>query len=176
MPRKVRKLPGARSTAAIEEQNKLRLDMMRLVAGSVVHADATAAPAVTATAVDLPTAIARLNAILAAYGIHIGSECSATTGQGAHIAADVSNTIAAPAAGAGDQAAAITLANEIKAKHELHRVRLASHPKADSATAITSADASDLATLITLVNELGDDVAAHIAAALNSQAIKLVAP
>lgn len=171
--RKVRRVPELRGIAALEELNKVRRDVLRLVAGLIFHATVTAAPAVVATAVDLPTSIARLNAIRAAAIVHLASACDATSGEGAHIAADATNAITSPVA--TNLATAQTLANEIKTKFEAHRVLLTAHPKADTAHAIAAADASDLATLITLVNELGDDIAAHIAAGFSSRAIKVVA-
>lgn len=174
MATSVRDLDSLRSAAAVTQHQLLRRDLLRLRNGVIYHADATTAPTVVTTATDLPTAIARLNAVRTAYVAHIASACSATTGQGAHLAADATNTISAVAA--TDLASAETLANEIKGDYNLHRASTTFHPSADSTNTITSTDATDLASLIALVNELGTDVAAHLAAAFASQAIALVAP
>lgn len=173
MARSVRRTDGSVRAALVEEYNKLRLDMLKLKAGTIFHADAT-----TAVTADLPsatttlTAVNRVNAVRTAYILHIASACSASTGQGAHIAADSTNTIGAAAT---DEASAITLANDIKSKFNTHRASTSYHPTADSTHAISSTDASDAASLYTLVNELYTDVAAHIASGMTSSAINLVA-
>jgi len=167
----VRNIDALRSTEAVTQLNKLRADLFPST--KVFHADASTAVSV-ALAADLPTVIARANALKAAYVAHIASAVSATTGQGVHIAADATNTISSP--DATDQTSANTLLNELKADLNLHRASTTFHAVADATNVVASANATDLATSITLVNEIFTRLNAHFAGAMQMQAILLVAP
>ncbi|NUP13763.1 MAG: hypothetical protein HOW73_47610 [Polyangiaceae bacterium] len=174
MSTSVRNIPDLIAQAVQVELAKARLDMLKTKVGTIFHADASTAIATLPVASDLPSVIARANAIKATYNAHIASACNATTGVGAHIAADATNVVSS--ANASDQATANTLLNEIKADYNTHIASTSFHPTADATNAIAAANASDLATSITLVNELYTDINAHMAAAMNHQAIVLVAP
>lgn len=108
-------------------------------------------------ALDLVSASAALNAIKAAYNLHIAD----TT---AHDADDSGNNPVA-AADATDQASAETLANELKADYNLHRAQVSIHATNDVTNVITAADATELPTLLTLTTELILDYSAHVAEA-----------
>jgi len=56
---------------------------------------------------------------------------------------------------------AYTLANEIKADHNIHIASAVYHKAADTSNAVTSTDATTLATLYTLVNEIKSDFNTH---------------
>lgn len=77
---------------------------------------------------------------------------------------------------ATDEASAITLANDIKAKHNAHCGNAAAHSNADTTNTTAAADATDTASLYALLNELKTDRNAHVAGALGSYAIQKVAP
>lgn len=173
MATQVRDLDGLKADAAVTVLKALRLDLLKLQAGTVCHSDASTAIS-TADASDLPTVVALANAVKAAYNTHCASACSATTGQGAHIAADAANTVAA--ADATDQTSANTLLNEIKADYNTHRASTSFHASADSTNAIAAADATDLASSVTLANELKTDINLHFARAFTHQALALVNP
>lgn len=173
MATSVRNLDDLVARACVAVLNPLRLDLMKLKAGSIFHADASTAIS-TADAAALPTVIALANAIKASYNLHIASVCSATTGQGAHLSVDAANGITS--ADATDQATANTLLNEIKTDYNVHRASAVFHHTADGTNAIAAANATDLATSITLANELKTDINLHYAGAFASQALSLVMP
>lgn len=173
MATNVRNIASLKADEAVTVLKQLRLDLMKLKSGSIFHADASTAISV-ATAVDLPTVILAANAAKVAYNAHIASVCSATTGQGAHLAVDAANAITSP--DATDQSSANTLLNEIKTDYNVHCASAVFHHTADSANAIAAANAIDLGTSITLANEIVTDINLHMAAAFTSQAIALVDP
>jgi hypothetical protein len=167
--RKIGGMPAA--DAAVTNLQLLRLDLLKLKAGTVFHADASPAITVADSSTD-PGTVALANAVKAAYNAHLASACSSTTGQGAHLAADATNpTVVADAT---DLASAETLLNDLKSKYNAHRVLTTSHPTADATNTVTSANATDSGTAITLVNELKAKINAHMAAAFAAQALVLV--
>jgi hypothetical protein len=102
-------------------------------------------------------AIAALNACRASYEAH-------RVNTGAHTTADTTNTLTAPAA--TNQATAITLANNLRAKVILH-LSAAAHTTADSSTALAAvAAATNAATLYTLATALLNDLNRHYVARL----------
>lgn len=126
-----------------------------------------------ANATDVATAITLLNELRTDYEAH-----RVLTAGGVHGAADTANAIAAPAATNG--LTAIALAIDLKSKFNAHRVNDPTvHGVEDTVNAVTSADpvwvhgaadttntvsapaATDLATAITLLNELRTDYEAH---------------
>jgi hypothetical protein len=169
----IRNLVGLKADRAITVQNQMRRDMLRLRAGLVFHADASAAIS-TANATTEATLVALANAEKASYNAHIASAAGATTGQGAHMAADVTNPTAV--VNATNEASAITLINDIKAKYNAHRALTTAHPLADGTNVISSADATDTASAYTLANEIKTDLNAHYAAAFGAEATLLVLP
>ncbi len=58
-------------------------------------------------------------------------------------------------------ATCVNLANDIKSKYEAHRIRLTQHLVADGVNEITSPNASDMASLFTLVDELKVKIQGH---------------
>jgi hypothetical protein len=158
---------------AIAQLNKLRLDVLKIKAGAVFHADATTA--ITApNASEINSSIVLANQLKALLNAHYASACDASTGIGAHISADASNVIAT--ADASDLTSVEALLNACKTSYEAHRASTVFHPTADGTHTITSATATDQGTSNTLGNEMKTDCSAHFAAAFGSQAIQLVSP
>lgn len=173
MATSIRNLDGLKAQQATLVNNARRLDMMKIKAGTIFHADASAAITAPA-ATDLPTSIVLANALKASYNAHCASACDAVTGQGCHIAADATNPTAV--ANATDLTSVEALLNDLKSKYNSHRVLTSSHPTADGTNASAAAAATDQATSNTLANDLKTQMNAHYAAAMASQATLLVAP
>lgn len=80
-----------------------------------------------------------------------------------HTAADNANIVTLGEA--SDLPTALSLASQIKAKYEAHRVALGDvHEHADGSNAVTAADATDLVSLVNLVDELMTAINAHCGA------------
>lgn len=167
----VRKLTRLQAEAACSVLSALRLDLLKLRAGLVFHAEAS--DAVDGYA-DADTFVSVTNAVGAGYTAHIESACDEVTGLGAHIAADATNVLTAP--DATDLTSACTLANNIKTKANLHFASTACHAVADSVSSITASDATNLATLQTLLLDIEDQLNSHMAAAFSAEPIELIAP
>jgi hypothetical protein len=174
MPKKVRKTEVSIRNAVLEVLRLERRDLLLLAAGRLYHAEATPAPPDLPPAIDLATAITRLNALRDVYAVHLASRCDPDSGFGAHVEVDADNVVAASAA--TDEPSAITLANELKLRFEDHRASDDFHPQADGVNSIAMPDAADLASLVALTNELYTKVAAHVAASFRHPALELVAP
>lgn len=172
----VRNLSSLVIAALAAEWNKLRLDALKLRAGTLFHADASTAIATTAVATTYATGWARLNAVKTAWNLHCASACDATSGQGAHIVADAANPVAT--ANATTNATGKALGNALKSAVNTHMGLTTVHPVADTANTIGATDIGDddEAGTVAMANELYTDVGAHIAAAHASQALNLVAP
>lgn len=168
----VRNLTKPLADAAVAQHNISRLDLLRLQSGVVYHADASTAIS-TADASNPATGLALAIALRAAYVAHCASACHATTGIGAHIAADATNTLAV--AVPTDEASGILTVNELKAKFNLHRVSLSFHASADSASAISTADATDTASFYALANAIKGKFNTHFAGALAGANLAVVA-
>jgi hypothetical protein len=168
----VRNQHSLKIDALMAEYNKLRLDLMKIKAGTIFHMDA-GTPVSTANASNEATLVALANALKVAYNAHVASTCSATTGQGAHMADASAGAVAT--ANATDTASANTLLNAIKAAYNTHRASAVFHPTADGTNAVSSADGTDEASGITLANEIKTDLNAHMAAACGHQALNVVA-
>lgn len=170
----IRKLVDLLVPGLVTYINAVRLDIMKVKAGTIFHGElAPTAIVATANASSLATSIALANAMKAAYNTHIASIVSATTGQGAHI---ISGGTANATAAATDLATTITLANALKAAYNTHVALATAHPTADATNTTTSADATDQSSVNTLLNEFKADFNAHIAAAFVSSVINQVAP
>lgn len=169
----VRNLAKPKADAAVAQLNLSRLDALKLRAGLIFHADATA-PITEANATDASTTSALVLVLRSRYIAHIASACSATTGVGAHMAADATNvvTVAVPTNEAGE----ILTVNELKALFNSHRASTVFHPVADSTNAVATADATNTASLRALANALKTAFNAHFAAAFSAQAIVVVNP
>src|SRR5262249_24986790 len=125
-------------------------------AGAHFHLDAYEHPIASATAADLATSVALVNEIRAVYNFHCSDALAlpATAVEAGHAPAVAAH---APSADDPGLAGAIAPANDIKAKYNTHRASTSFHFNADSTNTITSADATDLASLETLANELKTD-------------------
>jgi hypothetical protein len=170
----VRRIDGLQAQRAVFVLNLLRLDLLKLEAGQIFHADASAAD-VSPTAADLPSVIVMANNLFAEFNAHMASACSSTTGQGAHLLADTTNGPLTTAA-AVDQGTADTLLNAIKTAFNAHLTQSGVHAHNDGTNTVAAANATNLGTSITLANALQTAVNAHFAAAFNHQATNLVAP
>ena len=73
-------------------------------------------------------------------------------------------------------AGANTLANAIKASYNTHRTAGGVHYNNDATNAVAATDATTIATLYTLANEIKTDVTAHVANATPGAAINLIGP
>lgn len=148
---------------------------------SLVHGDITGTPGgdyrnptttaylvTAANATDLASLRTLGRDLYRVYSTHIGDT-------EAHKVADTTNVVAAglPATDA-DQTALNTFLNELKADYNAHRSQSGVHPTNDSGNAVSSADATDAATSLTLANEIKTDLNAHIQASLTSPGVKLV--
>ena len=173
MAKNTRALDGLMAAECVNQLQQLRLDMAKLKAGTVFHVDASAAVA-TANATDLPTLITLINALKASYNTSRASACSASTGQGAHLAADATNVEAT--VDASDLATSITLANDLKAKFNAHLTQAGVHMTNDATNTIATANGTVLGDTITLANAFKTALNAHYAAAFTHQAIALVGP
>lgn len=140
-------------------------------AGAFFHLDAYENPVAKANASNLATAVALANEIRAVHNFMM-------TDTLAHKVADVTDPTAVaaanPNAGDGGLAGAIALANDIKAKYNVHIASTTYHYNADATNNITSANASDLTTLQTLLNELKGDMNAHMASAPTGKSIRVL--
>lgn len=174
----LRKIDSILARASADALNRLRVDMLQVKAGAVFHVDTSPADA-SPTAADLPTVIVMANALKAELNTSFASALqktitSSTYGQGVHMVADATNTIAAAAA--SDLATSITLLNAIKTAFNAHLTQAGVHITNDGTNTVATTNASDLPTSITLANALQGKVNAHFAAALAHQAVVLVAP
>lgn len=169
----IRNLDSLKSAQAIAVLNSMRLDMMKIKSGLIVHADASA-QITTANASDLATSIALANALKASYNAHCASACDSATGQGSHTAADATNPTAV--ADATDLTSVEALLNDIKAKYNSHRALTTSHPTADGTNVVTAAAATDQASSNTLANDIKTQLNAHYTMAMYAHATLLVAP
>jgi hypothetical protein len=176
MATSIRRLTRLEAEQAIAVQSALRLDLLKLRAGSIFHADASTGVSLADLTAGSSTAdqVAFTLACSAAYTAHIASACSATTGQGAHLAADATNVLTTPAP--TDLTSCNARMNEIKADYNLHRASTTFHPVADSTNTVTAADATNAASLATLGNAVKAALNAHFAAAFTHQATLLVSP
>ena len=176
MSTSVRNLLAPLMAANITGDNASRLDMLKLRAGLIFHADATVAVS-TANAVSgdgYVSSIALVNSCATAYTAHLASVCDAILGIGSHISADSTNVISASTA--VDFPSAETLANQLKTQFNAHIASAVFHPVADSLDTVSAASATSDVTLAALCNALKVGINAHFAAAFNSQSIVTVLP
>jgi hypothetical protein len=167
----LRALTKLKADRAIEVLNQIRLDLLKLRAGTVYHASATD------EIVDGygDGYVLRTNSYVTAYSTHIASVCDASTGVGAHISEDSTNIVSAPVA--TDLASAITRANELKADFNSHITLTGAHAGvADSIHTVSASDATDEASLLTLLDDLLEQLNGHFAGSFTADAIELIAP
>lgn len=169
----IRNIDSLKSDQAITVLNAMRLDLLKIKAGTIFHADASAT-ITTANATDLASSIALVNALKASYNAHCASACDATSGQGAHISADATNPTSV--VDATDLTSVEALANDLKAKFNAHIASATFHASADSTNTVSAAAATDQTTSNTLANALKTAMNAHYAAACSAHATALVSP
>ena len=177
MSREVRKLNKEIADALVTEVNKLKCDALSFYAVALFHAEATSAITEDDATVDgyATSSVALVNTEVTAYNTHRVAVYDGVSNFGAHYAADSTHTITAPVA--TDLTSAITRANDLKAKFNLHILTMASHAgNADTVNTVTATNASDEASLVTLVNQIKSKMNSHFAAAMSSQSITLVDP
>lgn len=141
--------------------------------GAFFHLDAYENPVASANATDLPSSVKLVNEIRAVFNFMM-------TDTLAHKVVDVTDptvlAAANPASGDGGLAAAIALANDIKAKYNVHIASVTYHYNADATNAIAAANATVLADLQTLLNATKTAINAHMASAPTSKSIRVLAP
>lgn len=132
-------------------------------AGSFFHLDASEVLVTAATAADLPTAIEMCNNIRAVLVFHKADTL-------AHKAED------ATAIGelATDLDTAVAAANLHKSGYNTHIASTAAHYTKDETNGVATTDASDLPTLITLLNAIKGKVNAHLASAPAAASLRMV--
>ena len=172
MSREVRKLNKEIADALVTEVNKLKCDALSFYAVALFHAEATSAITEDDATVDgyATSSVALVNTEVTAYNTHRVAVYDGVSNFGAHYAADSTHTITAPVA--TDLTSAIT-----RAKFNLHILTMASHAgNADTVNTVTATNASDEASLVTLVNQIKSKMNSHFAAAMSSQSMTLVDP
>lgn len=137
-------------------------------AGASFHLDKGEYAAASASSTDLATSITRTRECVALFKTHFADTL-------AHKVVDPNAGLAAlTVGGVYDLPTAIAAANAIKAAYNLHRASTTFHYNADATNATTSADATDQASLNTLVNELVTDFTAHIASGPSAPSLRVV--
>ena len=133
-------------------------------AGAFFHLDKCEASVTAPSATDLATSLVRLTQVIGLARFHFGDTL-------AHKVADVT---ALPAVSDPQAlASAITAANALKAAYNTHIASTTYHYNADATNATASANASDQATLNTLVNELYTDLTAHVASGPSAPSLRV---
>jgi hypothetical protein len=169
----VRNIDSLLAAEAIANENKGRLDLLKIKAGLIIHADAS--PVITTPAATiLSDTITLANACQGFYNTHIASACDATLGTGIHMAADATDV--SMAAVASDQGTVNTLLNDIKTQFNAHLLLATTHPVTDTTNTIVAANATTLGTSVTLANACKTALNAHFAMAMNTPAVTVVAP
>lgn len=130
-------------------------NVARVGAGSSFHLDTSEASVTAANASSLQTSLDLVNNLLGVYAFHMADTL-------AHKVAGVALASYAPAT---DLTSAIARANDIKAKYNTHIASTTHHYNADATNATAASNATDQASLNTLLNELKSDINAHIAGA-----------
>jgi hypothetical protein len=129
----------------------------------------TVADAATTLAELLPLVQDILNCVLN----HATDNYSArgATGSAAHKVVDTTLSATYVPSYVVDLTTAVATVNAVKAWYNTHRASTTYHGVADSTNATAATDATDLASAITLANELKTDINAHLALALASQPV-----
>lgn len=112
----------------------------------------------------LATALTLVNELIGVYTFHMADV----------LAHKVTGVALASIVRATSLATAITRANDIKAKYETHRASTTYHYTADSSNTISASNATDQASLDTLLNELKGDFNLHMASGPTAKSIRLI--
>ncbi len=125
----------------------------------------------SAAATTLGTSVTLTNEILSWYAFHMADTLAhKTTG----VALASYTPVSTAASGAAQLAAAILLANDVKSKYNTHRASTTYHYTADGTNVIAAADATDQASLNTLLNELKADLNLHADSGVAAKSVRLV--
>jgi len=171
---KTRKTPDAMMFALIAAHNQriaedistfFHLDKTSTSNSADYTAPTTVALTVTAAAsTDLATSVALVNNAKTVLNLHFADTVAHDSAVSAQVAT----------ATATDLATGITLANALKAAFNTHRSAASVHFTNDGANAIAATDASDQASLNTLLTEIKADFNLHFASAPSIAFIDLV--
>ncbi len=133
-------------------------------AGSAFHMDKSEKTVTSANASSLATSLTLVNELTTVYAFH-AADLLAHKAAGNALAATTPCTTLAQA---------ITRANDIKAKFNLHCAATAQHYTADETNTTSATDAADQSSLNTLLNELKADINAHMASGPAAKSLRLV--
>lgn len=135
------------------------------------HNDRSEKVLAAAASTTLGTSVTAVNEMLAWYAFHMADTLAhKTTGVALASYTPVSTSLS----GAAQLAAAILLANDIKAKYNTHRASTTYHYTADSTNVIAAADATDQSSLNTLLVELKADLNLHGANGALAKSVRAV--
>lgn len=166
----------AKYNAAVTLINELKTDFNALRAtvtdlrtksatpGSYFHLDKSERTIELDDADDLDSALALVNQIMAVYSFHVRDTL-------AHKAKGVALASTVPA---HNLTQAMARANDIKSKYGTHRASTTYHYAADSTNTISSPDATDLDTLLDLVNELKEEINDHMADGPEAKSLRVI--
>jgi len=163
----VRNLDGLKIDALITTINAMRFDA---ATASKPHLDEVPVVTLVGTAADLPAAIIKVNSFVSTYATHIASAATVST-KGAHLTADATNVVTAPTA--TDQSTANARANDLKAQFNAHVASTTFHKVADAGV-ITASNATNLASLQTLLLDIASKMDAHFARCTAASFINVV--
>lgn len=133
-------------------------------AGSKFHLDVSEVVVTAADSSNLATALTLVNQLRAVYVFHKADTL-------AHKVVD-SATLTAPVA--TDLTTAVTLGNELKGDYNTHRASTSWHYNADATNVVTAANATDQASLDTLLNDIKVQFLAHMADGSAAASLRLV--
>lgn len=133
-------------------------------AGSSFHLDKSEKTVTKANASSLATSLVLVNEILGVYKFHMADKL-------AHKVVGVALASYAPAT---DLTTAMARANDVKAKMNTHIASTTYHYTADATNGISSPDATDQASLNTLLNEIKTDLNAHMGSGPAAKSIRVV--
>lgn len=137
---------------------------LQIGAGAFFHLDKSETILTAAVASDLATSLTLVNNMLGVYAFHMADT----------LAHKVAGVALASYVQATDLASAILRANDIKAKYNTHCASTVINYAADATNTTTSADSTDLASLITLLNEMRTDIAAHMQSGPAAKSLRVV--
>ncbi len=135
------------------------------------HNDVSEKTIASAAATNLATSVTLTNEILSWYAFHMADTLAHKT---AGVALADYTPVGSSLTNAEKLAAAILLANDVKAKYNTHRASTTYHYTADGTNVIAAADATDQASLNTLLIELKADLNLHAASGVAAQSVRLV--
>lgn len=140
------------------------------------HNDCSELTVTSADADDFASAATLVNELLGVYQFHMADTLAHKT-TGVALASYAQVHIEDPDDAAEEAAKLIVAcarANDIKAKYNTHRASTTHHYTADSTNVVAAADATDQASLETLLNELKADINLHMASGVSAKSLRAV--